>query len=435
MRNTTGAPRVAALVLNSVNHDARVVKEADALAKAGFEVRVIGLRDDRCGDPETVRPSGVRIVRIDHGWRGKTDRDSGPSGLLGRVRTFFRRAMAYRATSRLMRDALDRFAPVAVHCHDLTTLPIGAHWCRGHDERRLIFDSHELYEESAGMSPMMKRVWKRVLRRHASHVNGFITVNESIAAEHAKRYPTLPKAVVVMNAAERTASPPVDDGRLRAAAGVAAAERILLYQGGYSRHRGLEDLVRSAAGLPDGWTLVLMGWGSIEAELRRIADADPRSRDRVRFVPPAPQSELCDWSAGATLGVIPYENTCLNHWYCTPNKLWEYPSAGVPVLASPFPELRRAIESSGMGRLLPQPLTSESLGRLVADISEDDLAAMRAACQTFVAAEHWGVYAARLVAAYRTWVLPSAPGEPRMRGPVTMSARAAAAARRSAARS
>ena len=37
----TDSPRIAALVLNSVNHDARVLKEADTLAEAGFDVHII----------------------------------------------------------------------------------------------------------------------------------------------------------------------------------------------------------------------------------------------------------------------------------------------------------------------------------------------------------------------------------------------------------
>ncbi len=55
-----------------------------------------------------------------------------------------------------------------------------------------------------------------------------------------------------------------------------------------------------------------------------------RDESKVRFIPPAPQKELKSWTQGATLGIIPYEGKMLNHWIATPNKLWEYPSAGVP---------------------------------------------------------------------------------------------------------
>ena len=62
-------PRIAAIVLNSVSHDARVLKEADSLAAAGWDVTVIGIRDNRCEDPATTRSSGVRIVRV--AWKAR----------------------------------------------------------------------------------------------------------------------------------------------------------------------------------------------------------------------------------------------------------------------------------------------------------------------------------------------------------------------------
>ncbi len=410
-RGTTPSdrPRIAAIVLNSVNHDARVLKEADALAAAGFDMLIIGLADDRCSERETHRSTGVRIIRIDHGRRVKGGPNQrSPRGLA----TFIRRALAYRATRTLVQRELDRFEPHAVHCHDLPAVPIGAAWCARHPNARLIFDSHELYEEVAGFSKPMRSIWRTVLRRYAPRVHGFITINDSIAAEHARRHPALPRAVIVMNAAQLPVREPVDDGRLRQAAGLDSSERILLYQGGYSRHRGLEDLVRAAAGLPEGWTLVMMGWGGIEQHLRSIATkADPSSA-KVRFIPPAPQQELCEWSAGATLGVIPYENTCLNHWFCTPNKLWEYPSSGVPVIASAFPELRRPIDKAGIGMLLPSPLNERTLHDLLASISPTDHRRMKAACRRFVETEHWEVFADRLVRAYREWLAVPTPKIP-----------------------
>ena len=106
------------------------------------------------------------------------------------------------------------------------------------------------------------------------------------------------------------------------------------------------------------------------------------------------------WTAGASLGVIPYENVCLNHWYCTPNKLWEYPLANVPILASGFPELERTIVGNGIGRVLPDPLTPQAIADAVSSISVDELQAMRKRCRSFIEADNWSVYAKRLVASY-----------------------------------
>src|SRR5690606_35834587 len=56
---------------------------------------------------------------------------------------------------------------------------------------------------------------------------------------------------------------------------------------------------------------------------------------KIKIIDPVPQEELLLWTQGATVGAIPYPITCLNHWGCAPNKLWEYPGAGVPIIATP----------------------------------------------------------------------------------------------------
>jgi len=214
-------------------------------------------------------------------------------------------------------------------------------------------------------------------------------------------------AVVVRNAAVRPSSEPESRGLLRVAAKVRDDQRVLLYQGGYARHRGLEALLLASVELPPEWVVVMMGWGAHEARLCTIAmDVDPMG-DRIRFLPPAASEELRDWTAGADLGVIPYENTCLNHWFCSPNKLWEYPVAGVPILASPFPEMRREIEGSGIGCLLPEVLDGPGLRRVVDSIDDEALIRMRAACREYARRDHWGVYLQRLLGLYRR--LDSAP--------------------------
>jgi glycosyltransferase involved in cell wall biosynthesis len=244
-------------------------------------------------------------------------------------------------------------------------------------------------------------MWRRTLSRHAHEVDLFVTINDSIAKLLRDRDPALPPAVIIRNATRLPEAVVKPDGRLRMAAGVEDGERVLLYQGGYQSGRGLRQLVEAARSLPDGWVLVMMGFGAMEAELRALAaGVDPAGR-RIRFIPAAPQSELIHWTADADVGLIPYENTCLNHWLCSPNKLWEYPVAGVPMLVSPFPELRAAVERFGIGRCLPEPLDGEGLARILRSLDDEELRGMRRRCRQHLEADHWGLYAERLVAAYR----------------------------------
>lgn len=294
-------------------------------------------------------------------------------------------------------------APDIVHCHDIHTLPAGAAM-KKLTGCRAIYDAHEIYEELAQSREEASHRYRDMHRRFLPLMDGFVTINDSIANWYKENYPRIPEPVVVMNATIRT--PDFDyDGRLHRAAGLPRDARILLYQGGFARKRGLEYLLESAAFLPANWTLVMMGWGRIEPELRAIAEqanaaAVKRKRPAVRFLPPVPQEELPYWSAGATIGVIPYENVGLNHWFCTPNKLWEYPNAGVPVLVSPFPELRKPVEAYGYGWLLPEEQDPKLLAERVKSLTDGEIARASEACATFSSMENWSKYEIRLIALY-----------------------------------
>jgi glycosyltransferase involved in cell wall biosynthesis len=150
--------------------------------------------------------------------------------------------------------------------------------------------------------------------------------------------------------------------------------------------------------LPAGWSLVMMGSGPLEEELKGVGSAT----EKARFVPAVPTAELLSWTQGATAGIVPYEDKMLNHWIATPNKLWEYPNAGVPLIVQPFPEMRRIVETYKCGWLLPQPLSPEGIAGVVSCLAENKIAAAREGCKRFTEEDNWDVlYRARLLELYR----------------------------------
>lgn len=50
-----------------------------------------------------------------------------------------------------------------------------------------------------------------------------------------------------------------------------------------------------------------------------------------------------DYTSSADFGILFYENNCLNHNYCSPNKMFEYLMAEIPVIASNLYEMKRLI--------------------------------------------------------------------------------------------
>ncbi|PCJ69295.1 MAG: hypothetical protein COA62_11790 [Rhodobiaceae bacterium] len=294
--------------------------------------------------------------------------------------------------------------PEIIHCHDLGTLPSGVK-AKEKTGARLVFDAHEIYEDLAQANAKMKRANQQLLKRYEGDVDEFITINDSIADFYAKHYPKLPPAVIIKNATLK-ADPFEYDGRMHEAAALPREQKILLYQGGFATKRGLDILVQSAQWLRQDWTLIMMGWGGHEEILRDAgasvlqATRATRKYPALVFLPPAPHEELAQWTAGGSIGVIPYERVGLNHLFCTPNKLWEYPNAGVPILCSPLVEMTKTVNENGIGWLLPQDLTPENLAATVNALSDSDIAKAGDACRPYLERDNWTVYEKRLLDLY-----------------------------------
>lgn len=127
--------------------------------------------------------------------------------------------------------------------------------------------------------------------------------------------------------------------------------RTVLYQGGLVPHRNLNGLVRAMAYVQNREVAaVFLGDGPEQRRLARLARRLGIS-NRVYFHPAVPQSHLLRYTASADLGIIPYLATSKNTWLCTPNKLFEFLQAEVPILAHDLPALRLIIAGEGIGKV------------------------------------------------------------------------------------
>lgn len=384
------------MVHNGVRHDARVLKEAATLKAAGHDVRLFGLTADQ--DEEFVLPNNIP-VRLAH-------RDL--SGIKDRIRAEGLEQKAENSVWTSFREQGDivfrqvhnSFVPDVVHIHDHLALTAAAQYKNAFD-CPIVWDAHEIYEDLAGLEDVRRRVNPRIIQDNVRYIDGFITLNESIAGFYAANYPTLPQAVLLPNAVERTAQTQYD-GRLHNAAGLVPDQRILLFQGGLSPHRGIPALLEASRLLNEKWSLVFMGWGKLEKDIQEMMSDDGREagRARVALVPSAPHDDLLSWTAGASLGAIPYEDTGLNHRFCSPNKLWEYPAAGVPILATDMPEMSRTIADWGIGLTVGRELQPEKIAETVNQLGDRELEQLRARCAEFAAADAWQSYEPRLIGLY-----------------------------------
>jgi glycosyltransferase involved in cell wall biosynthesis len=150
--------------------------------------------------------------------------------------------------------------------------------------------------------------------------------------------------------------------RLRDALTIPGGRQILLYQGNIvSRIRNLENVIDGMALLRrDDLALVFMGPdnGGGDELVERANKLGLLGRS-VFFHPAVRQSELLSYTVSADAGLIPYTPVDWNTKFCTPNKLYEFIVAELPILANDLPELIRFVGNQGIGVNHPMSCAEE----------------------------------------------------------------------------
>ncbi|WP_148299513.1 glycosyltransferase [endosymbiont of Acanthamoeba sp. UWC8] len=289
-----------------------------------------------------------------------------------------------------------------IHCHDLNTTYIGVRIKKNNPSIKFIFDSHEIYFALHTLNWFKKIKAKMLFKKVLKYTDGFITVNDSIAQYFQQLFNLKISPVVIKNAAQQDIQKVPYDNRLHKVLNLSFKTKILLYHGGYSKYRGLPQLVAAGELLPKGWVLVMIGWGKLENDLKDIAIKNGTISKKVFFLPKVPQSELLEWTKGASIGIIPYENIGLNHYFCSPNKIWEFCNADVPFLAPPYPEFKKIINKYNVGWFIDEEITSISIINMVKKLDDhpETIRKYKESCNKFVKEDHWGVYAEKLLRLY-----------------------------------
>ena len=403
---------VAMALYGDLSFDSRVIREADSLAAAGYRVTIACLD----ASPRTVERLGTRVhvtvLRPGGHVVLPGDPVHGDSAHVSRVRRVVDRARwlwRYRSTlERWGRDVVAEVGPVdAWHAHDLPGLEaIAAHVDRG---TPIVYDSHELFLEygtAASLPGFARRLLRAREARLIARSSAVITVNAGLAAELHRRY--RPSRIeIVMNCPERWIPPVPRPNRFRDTLDIAADAPIVLFHGAIVAGRGLHLLVGALAapGL-EAVHLVLLGNGPLQAEFAARAhelDVSPR----LHVLPAVPPEDLLSWVASADLGTVLVEPVELNLRLSTPNKLFESITAGTPVLASDFPEIRRVVLGDPDGPLgvLCDPRSEEAVAEALRRMLErpsGDLQAMRDHCLRAADRRlNWPTEAARLLALYQ----------------------------------
>jgi glycosyltransferase involved in cell wall biosynthesis len=320
----------------------------------------------------------------------------GRDGVVARARRGVggaKRMAAIALTVRSQTRAAVRVAPDAdlVHAMAYMGIPVGLAVAKRRGAR-VVYDARDIYVDAGNLARLpgpRRRALAARERRWARTAGRVVTVNRPYAEVMAERW-DLPLPVIAMNCAYRTDPPDPPERRFHAHLGLPDAARVVLYQGGFSPGRGIEQLVAAIRDVP-GAVLVLLGYGALLPEIERLA-ADPALDDpelghRVRVMPAVPPDALLGWVAAADVVAMPIQPSTLNHRLTTPNKLFEAMAVGVPVVASDLPGMAPIVTETRCG-VLCDPTDPAAIAAAIRSILDAPAEARRAYRERALAAAH-----------------------------------------------
>jgi len=313
-------------VTNDLSTDNRVDKVCRSLLRMGFDVTAVGREL-----PESSPIERAYCVERLHLW--------------------FRRGPLFYAEYNIrLSILLWRLKPDILLANDLDTLVANY---LVHINRRggdLVYDSHEYFTEVPELQGRMaQKVWLAIERWIFPKLQYVYTVNRSIAGIYEGLYKKVVK--VVRNIPERQELIPETS---RAELGLPLDKRILILQGaGINIDRGAEEAVLAMADLGTDYLLLIIGSGDAIGGLKRLVDFHGL-QDRVSIKGRLPYAELMQYTRCADLGLTLDKDSNPNYRFSLPNKLFDYISAGIPVLASDLIEIKQIITSYKVGRIVDE---------------------------------------------------------------------------------
>ena len=322
-------PKAIVAVTNDLTTDQRVHRTCMTLIRQGYEVCLVGRKRN---NSLPLRPRDYQMHRMNLWF------DKGPLFYADHNLSLFFTLMSRRCD--------------LIVSNDLDTLP-GCYLAwklkRLFGSRvNLLHDCHEYFRgvpELVGRK-LTTRIWKALEDHIFPELPAVVAVNRSVASLYEQEY-NLPVTVIRNVPFRKEGGIPADKSKF----GIEPDQKVILYQGSVNVDRGLEEAIEAMKFLRSDAKLVIAGTGDVFDEIKKFAK-DRNVAGKIIFLGQVPFEELFPITLMASLGLSIEKDVSLNYHYALPNKFMDYIQAGVPVLISPFPEMKAIIDKYFIGETI-----------------------------------------------------------------------------------
>lgn len=318
--------RICIAFLGNAHHDSRVTNLTNSLRADGFDVSVISF--DWSDSQVDESKEKIKVIKI----TGK-DRSS--------LLFYFGFAL------KLIRELIKTKAAI-FFAEDFYTLPFVVPVAKI-KRAKVYYNSRELYAFIGGLRnrPFLQSVVRTIENFFITKVDLVMTTGE-MDSEFIGKFYDIKDTLVIRNIPLlQKSDAPVD---FRKMFGIPKDHLILLYQGIIIGGRGVPVIFDAMKKIPNT-SLVLLGDGEQKNNYKNLAD-EMGIADRVFFAGTITQKELINYTAGADVGLSLIENISISYYHALPNKLFEYIMAGLPVLSSNLPQMKKIVNEFKVGEVV-----------------------------------------------------------------------------------
>ena len=312
--------RIIISVSNDLTTDQRVMKVATSLSRNGYDVLLIGRQ---------FKNSMPLTTDIAH----------------KRFKLWFNRGILFYAALNVRLFLFLLFAKADIYySNDTDTLP-ACFLAVKLRKKRLVFDAHELFPEVPELQnrPFTKKCWVLIENLFFPHLETAFTVCHSIADYYRQKY-HIDMEVIRNTPYMQSVNQNINQKKI-----TIPGKKIILYQGAINTGRGLEWVIDAMPFINDA-VLYIIGDGDLFQILKQKV-SDMKLESKVIFHGKVPGEELQQYTSSGDIGLCLLEKKGLSYYYSLPNRVFAYLHAHVPILASPFPEIARIVDTYHTGVL------------------------------------------------------------------------------------
>ena len=310
-------------VYNDITTDARVQRAANALA-FDFDLTLISTQKGK-----KIEDSNYKNILV----------GGALTGLWGILETIW-------VSWRIIR----RQHPVVVYCHDYYSAILAFMLIITRYSGRIVYDAHELIIPEDGRIDKRLKFFYWFEKQIVKKVDLLVCASERRGDIMQKHYGLKSKPFVVPNISQLDIydNDPDTANILSTLKDFFSKDGLtIVYAGVVTSSRKINELFDAVLSIADKCKLLIVGDGEALNLLKEKSAEHPELY--VTFTGKVPYKSLGSILSRCDIGFLYYPVDTFNNIYCASNKIYEYASVGLPMLANDNPTIKQSLEEAQIG--------------------------------------------------------------------------------------